>query len=248
MIHYKDCIWLGTNIGLQHKVMSALHNSPVGGHSGAPTTFQKLRPLFYWPGMRAAILKFIQDCSICAQAKPDRSGYPSLLQLLPVPHESWEVISLDFVEGLPISGSANAVLVVVDKFSKFAHFVPFCHSFTAASVARLFMDHIFKLHRLPVAIISDRDRVFTSRLWRLLFQLAGTELRMSTIYHPLSDGHAEHVNQCMETYLCCFAQAYPHRCSVVVSGGVLVQYELPFGYGQITVRGPLRLSALPFGN
>lgn len=176
-------------------------------------TYQKIRQLFFWPGMRSAVLSFVQACNICAQAKPDRSGYPGLLQPLPVPRASWEVISLDFVEGLPLSGSANAILVVVDKFSKFAHFIPLQHPFTAFSVAKLFMDYVYKLHGLPLAIISDRDRIFTSKLWQLLFQLAGTDLRMSTAYHPQSDGQTERINQCLETYLRCFTQACPRRWS-----------------------------------
>ena len=83
-----------------------------------------------------------------------------MLQPLQVPRQSWEVVSLDFVEGLPSSGSANALLVVVDKLSKFAHFIPPRHPFTAATVARLFMDHIYRLHGMPLAIVSDRDRIF----------------------------------------------------------------------------------------
>ena len=134
--------------------------------------------------MWSTVLKHVQACSICAQAKPDRSAYPGLVQPLPIPRASWEVISLDFVEGLSLSEVANAILVVVDKFSKFTHFIPLKHPFSAATVACLCMDHIFKLHGIPVAIISDRDRVFTSRLWQLLFQLVGTELRMGTTYHP----------------------------------------------------------------
>ena len=115
--------------------------------------------------MWSTVLKHVQACSICAQVKPDCSAYPGLVQPLPVPRASWKVISLDFVEGLPFSEAANAILVVVDKFSKFAHFIPLKHPFSAASVARLFMDHIFKLHGMPMAIISDKDRVFTSQLW-----------------------------------------------------------------------------------
>lgn len=145
----------------------------VGGHSGAPATIQKVRNLFFWPGMRASILQYVQQCVVCLQAKPDRSRYPGLLEPLPVPSSAWEIISLDFVEGLPLSGGSNSILVVVDKYSKFAHFLPLRHPFTAASVARVFMDHIYKLHRLPKSIISDRDRVFTSKLWQLLFKLAG---------------------------------------------------------------------------
>ena len=156
----------------------------MDSHSRAPATYQKLKKLFYWPGIRSAVLKHVQACSICAQPKPDRSAYLGLLEPLPIPRASWEVISLDFVEGLLLSEAANAILVVVEKFSKFAHFIPLKHPFLAASVARLFMDHIFKVHGMPMAIIFYRDRVFTSRLWQLLFRLVGTELRMSTTYHP----------------------------------------------------------------
>lgn len=174
LIKFNWRIWLGSNKLLQSQIIQALHDSPVGGHSGIPATFQKIKPLFYWPGMRADIQSYVRSCSICAQAKPDRSKYPGLLSPLPVPRASWEVISMDFVEGLPSSGAANAIMVVVDKYSKFAHFIPLRHPFNAAQVAKLFMDHVYKLHGLPLSIISDRDRVFTSRLWQLLFKLAGT--------------------------------------------------------------------------
>jgi transposase InsO family protein len=82
---------------------------------------------------------------------------------------------------------------------------------TAAGVAKLFMDNIYKLHGLPSAIISDRDRIFTSRFWQLLFKLAGTSLHMSSAYHPQSDGRTERVNQCLETFLHCFVNACPSQ-------------------------------------
>lgn len=95
---------------------------------------------------------------------------------------------MDFIEGLPRSGSYNCILVVVDRFSKYAHFLPLSHPFTALQVAVVFMNHIFKLHGLPRATVSDRDKVFTSNLWRELFKLLGTTLHMSSAYHPQSDG------------------------------------------------------------
>lgn len=116
---------------------------------------------------------------------------------------------MDFMEGLPLSGNANAILVVVNKYSKFAQFVPLRHPFTTATVAKLFMDNIYKLHGLPKSIISDRDRIFTSKLWQLLFKLAGIQLRMISPYHPQTDGQTERVNQCMETFLRCFVHACP---------------------------------------
>jgi hypothetical protein len=110
-------------------------------------------------------------------------------------------VSLDFIEGLPKSKQYNSILVVVDKFSKYTHFIPLSNPFTAMQVAIHYMDSVSKLHGLPLAIISDRDKIFTSNLWQTLFKLTGTELRMSSVYHPQTDGQTEHVNQCLETYL-----------------------------------------------
>lgn len=87
------------------------------------------------------------------------------------------------------------------------------HPFTAYSVAKLFIDNVYRLHGLPSAIISDQDRIFTGHLWKLLFKLGGTELRMSSAYHPQTDGQTERVNQCLETYLRCFVHACPTKWS-----------------------------------
>jgi hypothetical protein len=95
---------------------------------------------------------------------------------------------MDFVEGLPRSSSANTLLVVVDKLSKYAHFIPMRHPFSTADVARLFMDNIYRSHGMPLAIISDRDHIFTSAFWKNLFSLSRTTLHMSTAYHPQTDG------------------------------------------------------------
>jgi hypothetical protein len=108
---------------------------------------------------------------------------------------------LDFVEGLPCSHSYDCILVVVDLFSKYNHFIALKHPFTTLSVAKQFMIHIYKLHGLPTAIVSDCD----------LFRLAGVQLRMSSAYHPQSDGQTDRVNQCMETFLRCFANAVPSK-------------------------------------
>lgn len=114
---------------------------------------------------------------------------------------------MDFVEGLPTSGGKNYVIVIVDKFSKFSHFLPLKHPFTVAVVAKLFMQNVYKLHDMPSVIILDRDRIFTTQFWRSLFSLAGVSLSMSSAYHPQSDGQTERVNQCMETFLRCFVNA-----------------------------------------
>lgn len=115
------------------------------------------------------------------------------------------------MEGLPISNGYNCILVVVDLYTKYSYFIALKHPFSALSIAKLFMQHIYKLHGLPSAIVSDCDRIFTSQLWRELFRLAGVELRMSSAYHPQSDGQTERVNQCLEQYLRCFVTAVPSK-------------------------------------
>lgn len=129
--------------------------------------------------MRKDILQFVRNCTVCLQAKSDRAHYLGLLEPLPAPDSAWEIVSMDFIEGLPMSENANTILVVVDKYTKFAHFIALKHPFTTASVARLFLDNIYRLQGLPKSIISDQDRIFTNRLWQLLFQMAGIQLRMS---------------------------------------------------------------------
>lgn len=213
LLRYKSRIWIGDDSALRSKLMSAFHSSAMGGHSGFPVTYRRLKQLFAWSRMITDVQRFVSECEVCQRAKPDRTKLPGLLRPLPVPDRAWKVASLDFVEGLPTSHGFNCILVVVDSFSKYAHFLALKHPFSAASVAQLFMAHIYKLHGMPNALISDRDRIFTSQFWQELFKLAHVELLMSTAYHPQSDGQTERVNQCLETFLRCYVHACPRQWS-----------------------------------
>jgi hypothetical protein len=217
VIRYNNRVWLGSNVQVQTKVTTALHSSAIGGHSGFPVTYSRIKQLFYWPGMKAFIKKFVAACEVCHKAKPDRSRYPGLLQPLPVPQQAWQSISLDFIEGLPRSNTYDTVLVVVDRLTKYGHFIPLHHPFTALKVAQRFMDTVYRLHGMPESIVSDRDRVFTSTLWKELFRLSDTQLLMSSSYHPQTDGQTERVNQCLETFLRCFVQSCPTKWSLWLS-------------------------------
>lgn len=211
IIRYKDRVWLGNNPEAHKAIMLSLHNSGVGGHSGFLGTYQRIKSLFAWPKMKEDIKKYVSQCSICQQAKNEHVRIPGLLNPLPVPTEAWSTISLDFIEGLPMSGGYKCILVVIDKYTKYGHFIPLSHPYTALTVAQKFVDTIYRLHGLPNIIISDRDPIFTSKVWQELFRLTDTKMNMSSANHPQTDGQTEKLNQCLETYLRCAVHASPKK-------------------------------------
>lgn len=161
--------------------------------------------------MKQTIRSYVQQCTICQQAKVEHVRSPGLLQPLPVPTRPWTTVCMDFIEGLPSSNRMNTIFVVIDKFTKYGHFVALSHPFTALNVAQAYMDSIYKLHGLPEVIISDRDKIFTSRFWQELFKLSDTQLLMSSSYHPQTDGQTERLNQCLEAFLRCTVHSYPRQ-------------------------------------
>jgi hypothetical protein len=113
---------------------------------------------------------------------------------------AFQHLTMDFIEGLSKSEGKDTILVVVDKLTKYTHFIPLSHPFT---MVQLFLDNIFKLHGLPIVIITDRDKIFTSQLWQELFKSLNVKLKVSSAYHPQIDDQSERVNQCLENYLRC---------------------------------------------
>ncbi|WVZ96210.1 LOW QUALITY PROTEIN: hypothetical protein U9M48_041877, partial [Paspalum notatum var. saurae] len=131
LIKYKGKIWLGNNSAIQTKVISAFHSTPIGGHSGINTTYYKVKNLFAWKGMKTQVEEFIKQCSVCQQAKHSLHHSFGLLQPLPIPSAAWHDISMDFIKGLPKSEGYNCILVVVDRLTKFAHFIDIKHPYIA---------------------------------------------------------------------------------------------------------------------
>ncbi|KAF7112285.1 hypothetical protein RHSIM_RhsimUnG0245400 [Rhododendron simsii] len=209
VLTYKGWLVVSSDVQLRTLIMQEIHATPLGGHSGTERTYKRAKRSFYWQGMRREIFAFVANCDTCQRNKTETVALPGLLQPLPIPERAWDDISMDFVEGLPNSQGKTVIFVVVDRLSKYAHFMALSHPYTALEVAQAFMDTIFKLHGMPKSIVSDRDPVFTSGFWQELFRLQGTRLNLSTSYHPQTNGQTEVVNRCLEVYLRCMTGEKP---------------------------------------
>lgn len=161
--------------------------------------------------MKKDIKKFITKCYTCQQNKYETVAPPGLLHPLPIPDRTWSDISMDFIVGLPNCKGNSVIMVVVDRLSKYTHFVPMSHPYSATSVAQSFIDNVFKLHGLPNTIVSDQDPVFIGHFWKELFRLQNSKLCLSSGYHPQTDGQTEVMNRCLETYLRCFIAGQPKK-------------------------------------
>lgn len=161
--------------------------------------------------MKQYVATKVSQCPTCQISKTEHVQYPGLLDPLKIPKHKWAELSMDFIEGLPKSRGKDVILVVVDRLTKYAHFIPLSHPFTTPQVAKLFMDHVHKLHGMPQVIVTDIDRIFTSTVWQEVFAALKVQLHYSTAYHPESDGQTERVNQCLEQYLRSMAFREPKK-------------------------------------
>jgi hypothetical protein len=143
----------------------------AAGHEGLEKTLHRWRSSFHNTHIWRRVQEFVRGCAVCQRNKSEHLHPAGLLQPLPVPSEVWSDISMDFVEGFPKvgGGGKSVILTVVDRFSKFAHFIPLGHPYSVASVARAFFVDIVRLHGLPCSIVSDQDVVFISNFWTELF-------------------------------------------------------------------------------
>ncbi|GJP72592.1 hypothetical protein CLOP_g3324, partial [Closterium sp. NIES-67] len=195
-------IWVPNYPPLRQLLLEEYHDVLYAGHFGSNKTLTSIAKHYYWPHMADDVQKFVTSCDSCQRMKSSKQKKAGLLQPLPVPEQPWQVVSLDFITGLPpTTSSHDAILVVIDKFSKMRHFIPTHTTARTEETAQLFVRHIISQHGIPTTLISDRDPKFTSKFWKELMSLLGTKLAMSSAYHPQTDGQTERLNQIVEQLL-----------------------------------------------
>ena len=187
---------------IRTKIIRECHDSHISSHRGVRKTEEQIRRTFYWLSIHKDIYIYVTTCVLCQANKPSMQVVAGLLQPLPIPENKWEVVSMDLITQLPKSKSGNdAIVVFVDKLTKMAHFVACKTAISAPELADLFYKHVIKYHGVPKAIISDRDPRFTSHFWRELWSKLDTKLKMSTAFHPQTDGQTERTNRILEEML-----------------------------------------------
>ena len=209
-----DGLWLTTdntivvpnpsnNAALRQRVIDEHHSNPFSGHCGATRTAELVQRSYWWKGLKQDVQDAVKHCHDCQLNKPSNKKPAGLLQPLSVPDRPWSHISVDFVTGLPSVGPQqyDTITVFVDRLTKMVHYCPCREQMSSADFAQLFMANIFRLHGLPLHIVSDRDPRFTSDFWKEVTTALGMERGFSTAFHPQTDGQTERMNRTMEEML-----------------------------------------------
>ncbi|TYK15102.1 Retrotransposable element Tf2 [Cucumis melo var. makuwa] len=169
-------------------LLHTFHDSILGGYLDFLRTYKRMSGKLHWQGMKNDIKRYVKQCDICQRNKFEATKPAGVLQPLLILKKILEDWTMDFIEGLPLAGGVDVIMVV----------------------AEVFIDRVVGKHGIPKSIISDRDKIFLSNFWRELFAMMGFILKRSTIFHPQTDGQFERVNKCSETYLRCFCNEQPN--------------------------------------
>ena len=191
--------------GLRADVLRQMHDAPMYGHLGTAKTLAAVRRAYWWPRLNAAVRAYCRECDACARNKPEQRRPAGLLQPLPVPPRAWYSVSTDLIVQLPCTARGkDAIAVFVDRLTKMVHFAATTSDLDTMGYAQLFVSNVVRLHGLPSEIISDRGPQFSSKLWESICALLNVQIKMSSAYHPQTDGQTERANRVLEEMLRAF--------------------------------------------
>ena len=187
---------------LREEILEEFHYSRFVVHPGGTKMYRDLRCQYYKSGMKRHILDLVQQCLTCQRVKAEHQKPTGLLQALEVAEWKWEHVTMDFVTHLTwTSRRHDAVWVIVDQLTKSAHFLAVRMTFTLEEFCRLYISEVIRLHAVPVSILSDRDPRFMAHFWKSFQKAMGTQLTMSTAFHPQTYGQSERTIQILEDML-----------------------------------------------
>ncbi|GKC12589.1 putative reverse transcriptase domain-containing protein, partial [Tanacetum coccineum] len=194
--------WLPCYGDLRYVIMHESHKSKYSIHLGSEKMYQDMKKLYWWPNIKADIATYVSKCLTCAKVKAEHPRPSGLLVQPTIPEWKWDNITMDFITKLPRSSQGfDTIWVIVDRLTKSAHFLPIRENDLLDKLARLYLYRIVARHEIAVSIICNRDGRFTSNLWRSFRKILGTDISVSTAYHPETDGQSERTIQTLEDML-----------------------------------------------
>ena len=211
LLRYKGLLYVPNDSALRQELISRCHDDPLIGHFGAEKTLELLRRKYHWANIAEQARSYVRTCDICQRTKAPKHRPYGLLKSLPFPKGPWQELTMDFITGLPPSKRAgvvyDAILVVVDRFTKIVRYLTTTKTITAEQLGELFFFEIVCRFGTPAGIVSDRGSVFTSAFWSTLCYHAKVKRRLSTAFHPQTDGQTERQNQTLEHFLRTFTNS-----------------------------------------
>jgi hypothetical protein len=204
LLFFEDWLVIPRTGNVRETIFTLAHDSL--GHFGLDKSYEALRGSFYWPGMHSDLERiYVPRCDTCQRVKSTTKKPFGPLHPLPVPDHRLQAVAMDFVGPLPTEDGFDCILTITDRLGADVRLVPTSMNATASDIARLFYAQWYCENGLPLEIVSDRDKLFTSTFWRTLHTLTGTSLKMSSSFHPQTDGASERtnktLNQCLRTHV-----------------------------------------------
>jgi hypothetical protein len=199
-VYYKGRLYIPNDRKLRQDVVKSCHDAILAGHPGKNGTTELVSRYYWWLRMAGFISAYVEGCDRCQRYRKDLHP-KALIQPQEVPEGPWQTIGIDLIGPLPVSRGKDAILNIVDHYTKQIHLFPVTTQLTADGVASIYFKQVFPLHGIPKKIISDRGPQFAARSMRALYKRLGIDAGLTTAYHPQANGQVERKNQEVEIYL-----------------------------------------------
>ena len=212
---------------LRTELIKEVHDQISTAHPGISKTTALISRQYYWENIKQWVKRFVDNCHKCKRSMAPRDKTPGFLHPLPIPDRPWQHISMDFKSFPTDSHGYDMICVFIDRLSKQSVSKPCFKTVTAKDMAKLFIEHVYPHHSLPDSIVSDRGPQFVSDFWKELCRILGIKLKLSTAFHPQTDGQTEIMNQYIDQRLRPFVNYYQDNWSELLPIIDHAQFTLP---------------------
>ncbi|QRW15700.1 Retrotransposable element Tf2 protein [Rhizoctonia solani] len=195
LLWHQGKIFVPKDNTIRNLILESRHDALAAGHPGQARTLELVSRNYYWPSLKKFVNSYVSHCKTCIRSKPTNQAPIGLLKPLQIPERPWEDIAYNMIVGLPISEGFDAILTVIDRFSKMVHFIPTQSTASAIDIANLFITYVWKLHGLPKSTVSDRGPTFNAKFICHLYKRLDIKPTYSTAYHPQTDGQTKRIQR-----------------------------------------------------